>query len=147
MARASTASPEPNPNQGFSIDGLISDYSAPEKEFTVTLAKGEVLKFRAVTDFTELQRIKKGAADNLKTIKEGRLPAYKDYVDVDAQTVAVCYTISKTIIEPKWSFPDCLKLAKNAGFLVELIFNEVNRKQISLLNQADDEHIEDLKND
>lgn len=129
------------------IDQLITDYAAPDPEFTLTLPKGETLKFRAVSDYSELQKLKQGAQKFAALALDAkRSPQWKEIRPGNETAALAVFFIAETIIEPAWTQKDVLTLAKRAGWLVEYIFSEINKRQTALVQQTEEAELGELKN-
>lgn len=129
------------------IDGLIKSYSAPEREFTVTLPQGEQFKFRAISDYSELQKLKAAAARFAEeALDEKKTPMWKSIRPGNKEAALACFFIQETLLEPKLTQADVMKLAKHAGWLVEHLFSEINARQMQHVVTSEETELEDLGN-
>jgi len=131
------------------IDELIKRYEVKEESFTVTLPDGEELKFRHITDYDELKQMHDGAAAFCSRMSkgEGLLPEMKEYATDCTDTLAAVYVLAHTIVDPKLTQLDLLRLARKAGVIFNYILNEYNRKETAHYIKREVAEVEELKND
>lgn len=129
------------------IDNLIQQYSAPEKEFVVTLPQGEEFRFRAISDYSELQKLKAAAARFAEdALDEKKTPMWSSIRPGNKEAALACFFIQETLLEPKLTQADVMKLARHAGWLVEHLFSEINSRQMQQVVSAEEAQLEDLGN-
>ncbi|MBN9504004.1 MAG: hypothetical protein BGO01_03650 [Armatimonadetes bacterium 55-13] len=128
------------------IQSLIDSYGPSSETFEVTLPQGEKLEFRTLSDYSELQSLKRRAEGFSKMVRGvGKAVATKEYAPykkMDDETLRHVYFIHYSLKSPKWSQADLLKLATKAGWLVELIMTELQIRQNQYTERAVKEHLE-----
>lgn len=131
------------------VEQLLRDYSSSTPEIEVVLPKGEVFKFRAIGTFEELQKVKSDALRFHKTLQNDKLCSakLKEVRSKDQYTNVAVFLLASSIIEPKLTQHDFLTMAKKAPFLLEFLINEVNAKQTKYVEEADEEYLDELKNE
>lgn len=127
------------------IDKLIDGYSAPEQEFTVKLPRGEEFRFRAITDYSELQKLKTEAQEFADmALDEKRSPQWKSIRPGNRESALAVFFIAACLLEPKLTRGDLLKLAKRAGWLVEYLFNDLNTRQMKHVSDTEAKQLDSL---
>ena len=109
------------------VDQLLQDYKK-EAEFTVTLPKGEALKFKNVTDFVEYKKLTTRARQFAKAHvagRHGKDPDVKTFATTDEELALTAFLVSELSIDPKFTVGDILKLSRQAVALIGLISKEV----------------------
>lgn len=131
------------------IDDLIARYENKEEFFTITLPDGEELKFRFVSDYSELQTLQSGAVAFCKKMQKGEavLPDWKPFLTDNVDTLTAVYVLAYTIEDKKLTEFDLLRLAKKAGPIFQYILNQYNLKETEHIVRSEIKEIEDAKND
>ena len=132
------------------VKALIEEYVPQEKEFTVSLPGGQSMRFAVVKSYSELQRLKTDGAKFIKSIRKGACPAdMKEFMpepgEAGDELAMACFSISRTIIEPKLGVYELFELAAKAPFVFEHIRTKVDEGQIVKRAEADSEELEEAK--
>jgi len=112
---------------GF-LDSLLAETELKDTTFGVVLHGGRTLTFKVISDYNELQRLKKQAETFAKSSKKkGLVPdAYREFWIDDSEALAMCKVLASTIIEPKLGDYEFMKLAFLRPLMFEHIKTEYN---------------------
>lgn len=117
------------------VDSLLEEYGTPET-FTIELPKGEVLTFRHITSYGELDKFTKEANDFARILGGSKCPPHLKALDPNSDQAAIAaFTIARLSVEPKLSDEDALKLLK-APYLVQTILNKIDATRMNFLNNG-----------
>lgn len=112
---------------GF-LDALLAETELKDKTFDVVLHGGRTLTFKVISDYNELQRLKRQAEMFAKSSKKkGLIPdPYREFWIDDSEALAMCKVLASTIIEPKLGDYEFMKLAFLRPLMFEHIKTEYN---------------------
>lgn len=129
------------------IDEILALVEPPSETITVELA-GKALTFRAIRDRSELQRLKRAAAQ-FALIDPNSVPIeeVRELYRTDAETMAMAYVMAETSISPKFTPVDLLKLAKRAALAFEQLKDQINAGHVRSIELGERQVIEDAKNE
>lgn len=123
----------------FNIDDFVESYAPGELTFSLPLPGGEVLTFRILQSYGELQEFKHAAAAWYQKLPKAVEPAHPFYghVPESPSDAMAAFTISELSVEPRLEHLDALKILK-APWLVETILSAIDthNKSISKLWEA-----------
>jgi len=133
---------------GF-LDGLLAETEIKEETFDVVLHGGRILKFKVISNYNQLQQLKRQAEMFAKAAKKkGLIPEeYKDFWVNDAEALAMCKVLASTIVEPQLGDYEFMKLAYLRPLMFEHIKNEYNAGHAIKELEAEEEGIEEAKKD
>ena len=123
----------------FNIDEFVESYAPSEMTFALPLPGGEVLTFRILQSYGELQEFKQTASawyQKLPKAVELGHPFYGHMPESPSDAMAA-FTISELSVEPRLEHLDALKILI-APWLVETILSAIDthNKTISKLWEA-----------
>jgi len=128
---------------GLDVEKLIADYRPASTTFNVTLIGGEVLKFRMIEDYDELEAFKQDAAEFIKIVTGPQCKGLGIDKPVSVARASVAFTISTLSVEPKISQGDALKISANAWLsnqiMSEIEANKINRERIRMAQEVEEQ--------
>lgn len=132
--------------KSFNIDQFVAEYAPSESTFDLTLPGGEVLKFRIIQSYADLQQFKQDASvwyQSLpKTVEPGH-PMYGLIPKSPAEAMAA-FTISELSVEPKLEHLDAFKILK-APWLVETLLSTIDLHNKSIAKLWESKAVESAK--
>lgn len=111
----------------FNIDDFVEQYAPQEPTFELPLPGGEVLTFRILQSYEELQQFKRSASNwysQLPKTVDVNHPFFGHWPESSSDAMAA-YTIAELSVEPKFEQLDAFKLLK-APWLVETILSSID---------------------
>lgn len=113
------------------VRGLIEKYAPQEPDFEIESPWGDKMRFRVVTDLTEINAMKRGARQFAEMVTGGHCPEeWKPYCTTDLDVIGAAYALSELSVEPKITKLDALMLAKEAGPVVSFLQQAIDAKQM-----------------
>lgn len=103
---------------------LVGKYSSADDELLIVLSKGDVLKFKNVTKWSELRRIHEAAVQFALGFDAGpaNFEGFSQFKGADLATLQTAYILAELSLD--YSQLDFLTIADKAGAL----FNEIKNK-------------------
>ena len=131
------------------IDNLIERFGVKEEFFDVELPDGSKLKFKHLTDYAEIKAVQNGAVAFTKQMQEAKnlVGELKENHTDCAETLASAYVLHATLVEPKVTQAEFLKLAKRCGPIYNAIVTQYNHAETRHILTVELEEVEELKND
>lgn len=138
----------PSITQAFSINDLIERYKPESETFTVTLPGGEILHFRNLANYGELQAFKVRIAEFASSLRNGRCPeSFSPYIPEDDASLIAAFTVSELSVEPtKIEHLQALQMTK-ATWLLEQLVTEIDRHRSRATAIALNDQVEQGKNE
>ncbi len=123
----------------FNIDSFVESYAPSESTFELPLPGGEVLTFRILQSYADLQTFKQAASNWYSKLPKavGKEHPFYGRLPQNASDAMAAFTISELSVEPKLEHLDALKILA-APWLVETILSAIDthNKALSKLWEA-----------
>jgi hypothetical protein len=128
---------------GLDVEKLIADYRPASTTFTITLIGGEVLKFRMIEDYDELEAFKQDAAEFIKIATGPKCVGLGLEKPVSVARASVAFTISTLSVEPEITQRDALRISANAWLsnqiMSEIEANKFNHERIRMAQEVEEQ--------
>lgn len=113
------------------VRGLIEKYAPDAPDFEIESPWGDKMRFRVVTDLTEINAMKRGARQFAEMVSGKRCPVeWHPYVTHDIEVLGAAYALAELSVDPKITKLEALMLAKEAGPVVSFLQQAVDTRQM-----------------
>lgn len=132
----------------LSIGDIFLEKCKPKNEsFTLTV-NGIAIKCRVITDYSELQKMRREASEFAGICIAGKLSKeLKPWAPSDPETAARAFYLTKFAVEPKVTQLDALKIAKGCGLAFDQIVQAIDQTCLIETTLTFNEAIESEKKD